>query len=229
MALDFIFMLTRNDRTVADPLQYLPAARDAGVRHIGFKNIGLTGAELVTLNQAIKALGATSYLEVVSLDQASEMASAQAAVKAGVDCFLGGVHVDAVLPVLAGSGVRYFPFPGHITGHPSVLEGSLVEIVASAEKLAARDGVHGLDLLAYRSSLPVPELVQAVCTRINKPVIVAGSITGPQQISAIAKAGAAGFTIGSAVLEGRFPAASTDVASQLNAVMATISGWHFSA
>lgn len=224
MALDFIFMLTRNDRTVADPLQYLQTARDAGVHHIGFKNLGLNGAQLIALNQAIKTLGATSYLEVVSLDRASEMASAQAAVKAGVDCFLGGVHVDAVLPILADTDIRYFPFPGRVTGHPSVLEGSMTDIVASAEKLAAQDGVHGLDLLAYRSSLPAPELVQAVCGRIDKPVIVAGSITAPQQITAIAKAGAAGFTIGSAVLEGRFPATSTDVACQLNAIMTTVNG-----
>ena len=41
MGLRFIFMLTRNDRTVADASQHLQTALSLGVRHIGFKDIGL--------------------------------------------------------------------------------------------------------------------------------------------------------------------------------------------
>ena len=73
---------------------------------------------------------------------------------------LGGTRVDNVLPVIKGSGIRYFPFPGRISGHPSVLEGSIDDIVESAKTMAACDGVHGLDLLAYRSSENVPELMK---------------------------------------------------------------------
>lgn len=42
MGLRFIFMLTRNDRTVADASQHLQTALSLGVRHIGFKDIGLS-------------------------------------------------------------------------------------------------------------------------------------------------------------------------------------------
>lgn len=58
---------------------------------------------------------------MVSLDRASEIASVRAALSLGVDYLLGGTHVDDVLPLLRGSGIRYYPFPGRIVGHPSVL------------------------------------------------------------------------------------------------------------
>lgn len=219
MGLRFIFMLTRNDRTVADAAQHLDIALDQGVRHIGFKDIGLPIGQLKTLNDAIKASGATSYLEVVSLDRASEIASARAAVEIGVDILLGGTRADDVLPIIGPTRIRYFPFPGQIVGHPSILEGGIEDIVASAKAMAARDGVGGLDLLAYRSKVDVPALVRTVCAAVNKPVIVAGSIDTPEQIACLKEAGAAGFTIGTAALDGRYPAKSTDVGGQLAAVI----------
>ena len=219
MGLRFIFMLTRNDRTVEDASQQLQTALGLGVRHIGFKDIGLPIEQLKSLNAAIKAGGATSYLEVVSLDRESEIVSAKAAVEIGVDILLGGTRVDDVLPIIKGSSIQYYPFPGRITGHPSVLEGSIEEIVASARAMAARDGVHGLDLLAYRSAENVPELMKAVCAAVAKPVFVAGSIASPERIAIVQGAGAAGFTIGTAALDGQYPAKGKDVPNQLSAIL----------
>ena len=219
MGLRFIFMLTRRDRTVEDAESILATALDAGLRHIGFKDVGLPFDRLKKLNAAIKKGGATSYLEVVSLDDDSEAASARAAVEIGVDILLGGTRADLVLPILAGSGVQYFPFPGHIVGHPSVLKGSIDDIVASARELTARDGVHGLDLLAYRSRQNVSELMRAVCSATDKPVIMAGSIDGPQRIRAVQEAGAAGFTIGTAALDGQYEETGDDLETQLRAIM----------
>ncbi|KAA5604087.1 cupin domain-containing protein [Roseospira marina] len=219
MGLRFIFMLTRNDRTVDDPWPLLHTALSLGVRHIGFKDIGLSLDQVTALNRTIKDGGATSYLEVVSLDRDSEIASATAAVEIGVDVLLGGTRVEAVTPILAGTAIQYCPFPGRIAGHPSVLEGTLEEIVASAKALTARETVHGLDLLAYRSHEDVPALIQAVCAAVTKPVYVAGSIDTPERIAALKAAGAAGFTIGTAALDGRYPADATDMASQLAAIL----------
>ena len=220
MGLRFIFMLTRNDRTVADAATHLETALSLGVRHIGFKDVGLPVAELKALNAAIKAKGATSYLEVVSLDRDTELASAKAAIDIGVDILLGGTRVDDVLPALAGAPLRYYPFPGRITGHPSVLEGSIDEIAASARDLASRDGVHGLDLLAYRSpDQDVPKLISAVCEAARKPVIVAGSIADKGRIDAVHRAGAAGFTIGTAALDGQYPAGAAGLEAQLTAIL----------
>ena len=222
MGLRFIFMLTRNDRTVEDASEQIQTALRLGVRHIGFKDVGLPLDQLKAINRAIKDGGATSYLEVVSLDRKSEIESAKAAVEIGVDVLLGGTRVDDVLPVIGGTTVQYCPFPGRISGHPSVLEGSIEEIVASAKALAARDGVHGLDLLAYRSKEDVPTLIRAVCSAVAKPVYVAGSIDTPERIAAVKEAGAAGFTIGTAALEGKYPGDSKDVPGQLATIICDV-------
>jgi mannose-6-phosphate isomerase-like protein (cupin superfamily) len=219
MGLRFIFMLTRNDRTVADASHQLQTALSLGIRHMGFKDIGLPIEQLKGLNAAIKAGGASSYLEVVSLDRESEIVSAKAAAEIGVDVLLGGTRVDDVLPVIKGTGIQYFPFAGRITGHPSVLEGSIEEIVESARTIAGKDGVHGLDLLAYRSAENVPELMKAVCAAVSKPVFMAGSIDTPERIAVVQNAGAAGFTIGTAALDGKYPASGKDVPSQLSAII----------
>jgi hypothetical protein len=220
--LAFIFMLTRHDRTVPDAAGHVATALAAGIRHIGFKDVGLPLPALRELDRMIKAGGAVSYLEVVSLDRDSEIMSVRAAIDLGVDHLLGGTHVDDVLPLLRGTGIRYYPFPGQIAGHPSVLNGSIDEIVGSARSLAGREGVDGLDLLAYRSGVDVPALMTAVCAATDKPVIVAGSIDRPEQIEAVRQAGAAGFTIGTSALEGRFPARWTGLQAQLAAIAACL-------
>ena len=219
---DFIFMLTRNDRTVTDAASHVATALDAGIGHIGFKDVGLPFAALAELVARIRGGGAKVYLEVVSLDRDSELRSVQAAIDLGVDCLLGGTHADDVLPLIRNTGIRYYPFPGRITGHPSVLEGTQEEIVTSASTLATHDGVAGLDLLAYRATGDVPALIKAVCRAAAKPVIVAGSIDSPERIAAVKSAGAAGFTIGTAALDGRFPAASPALSDQLRAIRACL-------
>lgn len=220
--MDFIFMLTRNDRTVADAADHLAVAQALGIRHIGFKDIGLPFDRLRALNGLIRAGGATSYLEVVSEDRESEIASARAAVDIGVDVLLGGTHAEDVLPVIAGSGLRYYPFPGRVTGHPSVLNGPVEDIVADAARLAGMAGVHGLDLLAWRYDGDVPPMIARVCAAARKPVIVAGSIESGDRIAAAGSAGAAGFTIGTAALDGVFKGAEPGLAAQLRAIMASV-------
>ncbi|WP_108650127.1 type 1 periplasmic-binding domain-containing protein [Dongshaea marina] len=208
MDLNFIFMLTRQDQTVTGAGEYLEKALGTGIRHIGFKDVGLPFEELKTLAQRIHQAGATCYLEVVSLDLESELRSARAAVELGVDYLLGGTHPEAVLPVIAGSGINYYPFAGRVVGHPSVLEGSVDEIVASAREIAALEGVDGLDLLAYRMRGDVDLLMDSVCRAVSKPVIMAGSIDSEPRIAAVAASGAAGFTVGTAALDGVFPTES---------------------
>jgi DNA-binding NarL/FixJ family response regulator len=216
---DFIFMLTRNDRTVSDAEVHVETALAAGIRHIGFKDVGLPLDALAGLARRIREAGASAYIEVVSLDRESELRSVRAAVALGVDYLLGGTRARDVLPLLEGTEIRYYPFPGRITGHPSILEGTIAEIVASAVALASHPAVAGLDLLAYRATCDVPALVKAVCAAVPKPVIVAGSIDSPQQIACVRQAGAAGFTIGTSAFDGRFPADGADLRGQLAAIM----------
>ncbi len=219
MGFDFILMLTENDRTIRDARARLDEALEGGVRHIGFKDVGLPLPELRALADAIRAAGGRSYLEVVSLDAESEMASARAAVDLDVDVLLGGTRAAEVTEVTRHHPVRYYPFPGRITGHPSVLEGPESDIVASARALAALEHVHGLDLLAYRYAGDVPRLMAAVSAAVPKPVIVAGSIDSADRVEAAAAAGAQGFTVGTAALTGAFPAETEGFAGQVRAIL----------
>src|SRR5918995_1817821 len=216
MTPDFIFMLTHADRTIPDAHDRVPEALAAGVRHIGFKDVGLPFARLRRLAEAVRAAGATLYLEVVSLDAQSEETSARAAVELGVDVLMGGTRPHMVLPILVGTRIRYYPFPGEVVGHPSVLAGTTETIVKIACRLVAMDGVYGLDLLAYRFQGDVPDLIRQVCrAAATKPVVVAGSVDRPERIAALIDAGAAGFTVGTAALDGAFPARSPKLEDQL--------------
>jgi hypothetical protein len=167
-------------------------------------------------------------LEVVSTSRADELASIAAACEIGVDWLLGGTHADAGLAVLAqvpaARRPRYCPFPGTVVGHPSVLLGDIADIAASARQLTAMDGVHGLDLLAYRHpNADVAELTRAVVASSAGPVIAAGSVASTEQIAVLAGAGAWGFTIGGAIFEGLLPGGPS-VAGQVRAVLAAAAG-----
>jgi hypothetical protein len=199
---EFIFMLTRADRTVPDALAVYDSIRDTKVGWVGFKDIGQPVEVLDALTRRIHADGRAAVLEVVSEDEDSELGSVRAGLDIGVDMIMGGTHVDATLPLLVGRRPRYFPFPGRIVGHPSVLVGSLDEVCASATALSALPGVHGLDLLAYRYSGDVPTLIKRVVMASQGPVVAAGSIDSPDRIRLVTKLGVWGFTIGSAIFDG---------------------------
>ena len=203
---EFIFMLTHHDATVPNALDVYDELRATELRHVGFKDIGLPTDVLAELARRMRADGRTVYLEVVSVSVEDELRSIGAAREIGVDVVMGGTHPDEALPLLAGSGLRYYPFPGRVVGHPSVLEGTAEEIAASAASMTARDGVHGLDLLAYRHAGDVPAIIRAVVEASAGPVVVAGSIDSAERIEAVTRLGAWGFTIGGAVFEGVLPA-----------------------
>ena len=59
-------MLTRDDLTVADCLEVMDEIGSLGVRHLGFKDVGVPLEVQRELLARIKASGATSYFEVVS-------------------------------------------------------------------------------------------------------------------------------------------------------------------
>ncbi|MEM9331141.1 MAG: methylglyoxal synthase [Pseudomonadota bacterium] len=220
MAFDFIFMLTEDDRTIPDARARLEDVLAGGARHIGFKDIGLPFDELKALASEIRANGGRAYLEVVSLDEDSELRSAKAAIDLEVDCLLGGTRADAVAPMLRHHPVRYYPFPGDIVDHPSVLTGTVEEIADSARRLADLETVHGLDLLAYRFNGDVPHLMKTVCQTTTKPVIVAGSIDQEDRILAVAESGARGFTVGTAAFKETFPASREGLVAQVQSILA---------
>jgi DhnA family fructose-bisphosphate aldolase class Ia len=221
--IEFVFMLTRDDVTVGDAADVLASLGESGLRYVGFKDIGPPPQALAAVTAAAHDAGMEVMLEVVSTSAEDELRSLRAALEIGVDWVLGGTHAERGVEILGGA-VKYCPFPGTIVGHPSVLEGSIDEIAAHAARLTALDGVHGLDLLAYRHRDADPvALTRAVVEAADGPVIAAGSVATLEQIAALEGAGAWGFTIGGAIFERRLPGGPT-VAGQVAAVLAAAGG-----
>ena len=222
--MNFIFMLTHNDSTVPDAAKVYESLRGTALHYIGFKDIGATPEELTVVAEKAHADGLEVMLEVVSTSRESELVSLEAGRQIGVDWVMGGTHAADGVRILAGSGIKYLPFPGRIDGHPSVLLGSIAEISKDAADLTARDGVYGVDLLAYRSPDQDPiALTRDVVAASAGPVVVAGSIATAEQIRLVASAGAWGFTIGGAIFEGRLPGAP-DLAGQITEVLTITAG-----
>jgi len=202
----FILMLTHNDATVSDAIAHYDSLRDSPVRYVGFKDVGLPIPELKQLAQRIRADGRKVMLEVVATSREAELESIRASLEIGVDYLLGGRHVEDALPLLRGSAVRYFPFAGRTVGHPTVLEGTMDEIVDDARRIASMPGVHGLDLLAYRfaGDGDPAELTRRVVAAVDVPVIAAGSIDRETRVKAMISAETWGFTVGSALFQHAF-------------------------
>jgi hypothetical protein len=216
---EFIFMLTRDDRTVEDCVAVLGEVLPLGLRHVGFKDVGVDRATLVAANDAIKVAGATSYLEVVGTELDACARAAMVARDIGVDRLLGGTNATVALDILDGSGIGYYPFPGRPSGHPTVLGGTAGEVSEQCRAFEAA-GCAGVDLLAYRATEDDPiALVRAAREAVEGEVIVAGSVDSPARIRAVAAAGADAFTIGSAAFNGSFAPGRNSLAGQVNAIV----------
>jgi hypothetical protein len=199
--IEFIFMLTRDDVTLADAREVYASIAGTGVRHVGCKDVGLPPDELAALLEDIRANGHQTYLEVVSETDEATLESARSAARMRPDYLIGGTLIEPVQQILAGTGVRFYPYVGQIVGHPCLLRGSVEEIVAGAERAAAL-GVDGINLLAYRYDGDVEALVRAVVDATPLPVICAGSVDSVERIRALDRCGAKAFTIGTAALDG---------------------------
>lgn len=222
--IDFIFMFTHADRTVPDCLEVFETVARAGVRHMGFKDVGADFDMLVELNRRIRAAGAVSYLELVSSTKQACLDSVRMARRIGVDRVMGGTEAEEILEILEGSGIDYLPFPGRPVGHPTELGGGPAEVEEDCRRFEAL-GCAGVDLLAYRATEADPlELVKAARRALRGTLVVAGSIDSPDRIRALAEAGADAFTIGTAAFDGAFSPHPNDpgkseLASQLKAIL----------
>jgi len=218
--MEFIFMFTRHDQTVEDCLEVFEFVRDTGVKHLGFKDVGVARETLVVLSDRIRASGGVSYMEVVSTTSEDCLNSARSAVEIGVDRLLGGTEAEAMLEVLAGSGITYFPFAGRPEGHPTQLGGTPEQVAADCRRFEAL-GCAGVDLLAYRATEAEPiALVRAARQALEGELIVAGSVGTPARVQKLAEAGVDAFTVGSAAFDGSFSPRKGSLRSQLGDILA---------
>lgn len=199
---EFIFMLTRDDQTIADAREVYESIAELGIRHVGCKDLGLSREELAGLMHDIRANGHTSYLEVVSETDDATLQSARVAAEIGPDYLIGGTLIEPIQQVIAGTEVRFCPYIGKVIDRPCLLRGTIDEIAEDARRAEAL-GVDGINLLAYRYDGNVDQLVEAVVQATSLPVIAAGSVDSAERIQALAERGVWAFTIGTAALDGK--------------------------
>lgn len=200
---ELIVMLTHHDQTVPDALDLFVRTKDYPIKHWGFKDVGLPANEMERVVTALKDAGKTTFLEVVSLSEEEGLRGARLAVDLGFDILMGTVFYPSIGDYLKEKTVRYYPFPGHVHSHPSILDGEIEEIVAHARELEAH-GMHGLDLLTYRYNGEASRLLKRVVEATTIPIVSAGSIASFERINEVWEAGAWGFTIGSAFFDKKF-------------------------
>ena len=198
-----IVMLTHHDETVPDALELFNRTKEYPIKHWGFKDVGLPPKEMQVVASAMKEAGKITFLEVVSLSEEDGLRGAHLAVESGFDILMGTVFYPSIGDYLKDKPIRYYPFPGRVYGHPSILDGTIDDIVAHARKLETY-GAHGLDLLTYRYTGNAPSLLSQVVQATNIPVVSAGSIASLERITEVWDTGAWGFTIGSAFFEKKF-------------------------
>jgi hypothetical protein len=220
-----IFMLTHHDRTVENCLDVLEAVLPLGIGDIGFKDIGVAPDVLQTLNRRIRAAGATSYLEIVSETPDACLQSVRTGIALGVDRLLGGTQIDTVMPLLGDRPIGYFPFAGFPRGHPTELGGRPQDIREHCRTFMAR-GAAGVDLLAYRATDAEPlDLVRAAREGLGDgELIVAGSISTPDQLRQLHGLGVDAVTIGTALFDEHFAEGRSGIAAQLEAALEVMTG-----
>ncbi len=214
---EFIFMLTRNDTTLADARDVYASIADTGVRHVGCKDVGLPREELRELMSDIRGHGHVSYLEVVAETEQDTLQSARVAADVRPDYLIGGTLIEPVQEIIEGTGIRFFPYVGEIVGHPCLLRGSIDAIAEDARRAEAA-GVDGINLLAYRYDGDVPALVRAVSEATSLPLIAAGSVDSVARIRELDDLGVWAFTIGTAALDGKLEG-DADLQSQLRTAL----------
>lgn len=200
---ELIVMLTYNDVTVSNAQKVFDECKELPVTYWGFKNIGLPLNEMKNLTASMHKAGKTTFLEVVTLEESKCLEGAEMAKECGFDYLLGTVFYPSVFKYTQDNNIKYLPFCGEITGHPSILNGSVQEIVDDALRLQEY-GVQGLDLLAYRHKKEPEKLISALNEKIDIPVIVAGSINSFERIDKVQSINPWTFTIGSALFDRKF-------------------------
>ena len=201
---DIIIMLTHHDVTVPDAAEVFEQCKDLDqVKLWGFKNVGLPKDQMKALVQAMKAAGKTTFLEVVTYDEASCLDGAQTAIDCGFDYLMGTIYYDSVAKLLAANGMDYLPFVGKVSGSPSILEGTNEEIIQNAKDLMAK-GIKGFDILAYRHVVDGEKLAYEFCEAVDAQICIAGSINSFKRIDTMFDIGPWTFTMGSALFEKKF-------------------------
>lgn len=198
-----ITMLTYNDQTAIDAIEVFDSSVNLPVNFWGFKDVGLPKDQMKRLVKYMKNAGKTTFLEIVSLTEKECLKGAKLALECEFDYLMGTVFYNSVFELLKNKPIKFFPFCGKVSGHPSVLEGSIQSFIDDAKKME-QIGVDGFDLLAYRYRGDPELLAKEFISKINLPVVLAGSINSFSRLDKVKEFDPWAFTIGSAFFDKKF-------------------------
>lgn len=198
-----IVMLTFDDLTVENAYEIFDRCKHTQAQYWGFKEKPLPVEQMRKLNAYMKECGKSTALEVVAYTEDACLEGAQRAVDCGCDILLGTLYFDSVRDLCLKNNLKYMPFVGNVSGRPSVLSGSVEEMIATARRCLA-SGVYGFDLLGYRYGPDAAALIRRFVAEVDAPVCVAGSVNSFQRLDEIKQAVPWAFTIGSAFFSNSF-------------------------
>ena len=200
---ELIVMLTCNDCTVKNAYKIFDESKNSKAKYWGFKEKSLPLDEMKKLYSYMKQCGKSTVLEVVAYTEKECMEGAKIAVECGCDMLIGTTFFDSVNDFCKENNLKYMPFIRKITGRPSVLEGSIDDMLNEAHKCLEK-GVYGFDLLGYRYTGDCVKLIENFVSNINAPVIIAGSVNSYKKLDELKNSAPWAFTIGGAFFENKF-------------------------
>ena len=200
---ELIVMLTHNDLTVHNAYDIFDQCRNSRAKFWGFKEEPLPLEQMKKLFRYMKSCGKTTFLEVVAYSEKECMDGAKKAVECNCDFLLGTTFSDSINEFCRLNHIKYMPFVGIITGRPSVLEGTVEDMIQEAETYIAK-GVYGIDLLGYRYTGDATRLNREFVASVNAPVCIAGSVNSYERLTELKSIAPWAFTIGGAFFENKF-------------------------
>ena len=200
---ELIVMLTHNDKTVANAFELFDKYKDTKAEYWGFKEEGIPHSEMKQLYSYMQNSGKKTVLEVVAYTEKECLQGAYLAAEYGCDILMGTLFFNSVNRFCQRHNIKYMPFVGKVTGRPSVLGGSIEEIIQEANRYLEQ-GVYGFDLLGYRYTGDVNKLLKEFVSKIHAPVCIAGSINSYSRLNEVKKVNPWAFTVGGAFFENKF-------------------------
>ena len=206
---ELIVMLTHNDLTVTDASAVFEQCKNSKAKFWGFKEEPLPLEQMIQLFGYMKNCGKTTFLEVVAYGEKECLEGAKKAAACQCDYLMGTTFFDSVNDFCKSNHLNYMPFVGNITGRPSVLEGTIEDMIREANEYIAK-GVYGIDLLGYRYTGDPFILNKEFVANVKAPVCIAGSINSYERLREIKTAAPWTFTIGGAFFENKFEGTITE-------------------
>lgn len=200
---ELIVMLTFNDHTVKNAGEIFRQCKDTPVKYWGMKEDGISVREMKEIFAEMKTAGKTTVLEVVAYNEPECLEGAHIARECNCDMLIGTLFFSSVNDFCKKNNIKYMPYVGKVSERPSVLDGTIEEMVKEATEYAEQ-GVYGINLLGYRHVSAKFNLSKEFVSYSKVPVCLAGGINGYEILDQVLEISPWAFTIGSAFFQNRF-------------------------